>query len=250
MTDKQRLEKRMSEHRSAIRNLAMAERDEAQDAQLAELRAKLEADETSLQAVIEAGDVEVRESPIDSEDVGEQREYRSMLGKARVMNFTARNGNHGVEAEIRAEAGLPDNGFPLDMLVADVDGVEVEHRAIVATPAATDREQPRTWLQRLFSDSVLGALRVGTRSVAPGQPMFTEITGGGDAQLLAKSADTTDSTFSYKTTKITPVRHSITALAATEDYDLYGGLEAEVRRDLRAAFAEDVSRKVVNEATR
>ena len=60
-----------------------------------------------------------------------------------------------------------------------------------------------------------------------------------------------EATFTWETKRIDPVRHSVSARLAVEDtMGNFAGLEQSVRSDLRMAFADSVSDRVINESAR
>ena len=251
MTDRQKVELEMSNCRTKLRDLvSVDEPTDEQKTEMATLTNKMGDLEVRFRAAV-AADEPVVETKVDA---GEDREKRDLYGKASVSNWVNRILNRrnldGAERELSEELNLQGDEVPFSLL-ADVR----EERAIITTPAAISAtqdaiERDRTWLGRLFNASVVEALGITTRAIAPGQPMWTTLTDGIDPELVAKGTEISDSTTAFSTVTIDPVRRGATFLMAREDLMLYAGLEAEIRRDMSAALADQISDAVVNESTR
>ena len=198
MTNEQRAQLRLSEARKRLAEIAAVdEPDEKQVEERSKLLASIPGLEEQSQAAIQGGllsDTETETQTAEKRvlDGGEDREIRSLLGKASVGNFILSAAEHraldGAEAELSSALKMGANMIPLQLLVepAENDG-ETEHRAAVVPPADADKEQMRrAWIGRLFAGSALEALAVRTVSVPAGEPMWTSMMSGGRSRALCE----------------------------------------------------------------
>ena len=242
MTNKQKLELRISEVRSRLNEISGLEGD----AFTPEVRAEA----GTLQG--EYGDLEVRHrAAIVSEDDAEKRarleygddpearERRELRAKVSMGAYIGaaqeQRGLEGAEAEYNQACGVRSGRFPLHLL---------EQPEVRAETDASAKANQQTWIDRVFEQSMANALGITMKSVPAGVATFpvttSGATGGQRARMEAKSADT----WAVSAIELKPKRNTAHLIFSLEDSYRLPGLEEAIRRDMRMAVMEAVDRAI------
>ena len=240
MTEIQRLQLKASELRS---KLAKSEDAEEQDKLVAEygdvereIRVKMVADDvTDPKEGEEGNDPAYAE---EDEDVdAEDREFRSMLGKARIATYfdavRTASAPQGVEAELQQHVGIAPNQIPLDVLMGPR-----EQRA-VTPPAGTTGLNQQPIEDYVFPAMVASHLRIPQPRVASGSPLYpdiaTQATVGGPHQ---DSTSVNETTGSFASVSVSPARFQASFFWRRTDAAKFAGMDAALRMNLQDALTD------------
>ncbi len=242
MTNRQRIELRLSEVRQRLNEISGLEGDAFTD----EIRE--EADKLQR----EYGDLEVRhraaivadpdpEPNAGGEGDGEDREILELRSRVSIADYIeAANAGRpvaGAAAEYNAALDMAEGRFPLQLL--DDPGLETR-----ATTDTDGRVNQGTWIDRLFADTAARRVGVTFASVAPGQVSYPVTTAGASAAQRGRTEAAADAAWTVGATAIEPTRNSVRAVFSRTDALRLPGLEAALQRDLRAALAEGIDRAI------
>lgn len=196
----------------------------------------------SAREALEAEQEATEEKPIDGED-REKMRLRSTSRIGSYLTAAARGGIvAGAEAEYNAALGIPESGFPLELLAPVETEDDIRRRASTDTDG---RVTTTTWIDRVFPDDMAARyLGVTFKSVAPGVARVPVTTAGAAAAQRGRGEDTADAAWTVGTTDIDPTRAAVRAVFNREDQLRNPGLEDALRRDLRMALMEGVDRSV------
>ena len=143
----------------------------------------------------------------------------------------------GAAAEYNQHLGLRAVGaFPLELLAP---AAEVRAKTDIVTV-----QTPRTWLQRLFSQTAGASLGLTYESVAPGVPTFPMVTAGASAAQRGRSQVADDAAWTVGVSDLKPTRNAVRAVFTEEDAMRLPGLEEALRQDLASAMTEGTDRVV------
>ena len=218
MTNKQRIELQISEHKTKINDLLKQETRSQEDLnQLTELTTRSQNLEIEYRAaVVSEGEEEQRrvgEDPHSGD--GESAELRSLFSRVSLNDYlapaSAGTGVDGAARELNAALGCsvmgPSGGVavPFHMLMERrADNPELETRAYTDTSANDGQETQRPILQRLFGPGVMDYLGVRVDSVPTGRSEWPLFSGGSSAAQTKEgdaAADAVKATFSYANMK-------------------------------------------------
>ena len=141
----------------------------------------------------------------------------------------------GAEGEYNQALGIAGNRFPLELLAP------AEHRASTAVDTQT---MPRTWLDRLFSETAAMRLGITMESVPVGSASFPVTTAGASATQRGKSEAAADAVWTIGVTELTPKRNAVRLTFNIEDTARIPGLESALTRDFKMALTEGIDRAV------
>ena len=254
MTNKQKIEVRLSNVRARLNELAGV--DELTD----EHRSEIDALES------EYGDLERRHRAAILSEASEERaavgmfpdgedtdgaEVRQLLGRVTLADYlgpaAAGAGIRGAAAELNAALDVPEAGPSGGVAVPWRMLAPVEQRAFTTTAANDGPEMQRPILQRLFGAGIMNSLGVRMDSVPVGRAEWPLITSGvspaqtkePDAAAAAVAAG-----FAYanlKPKRLTGVYEYTHEMAAS-----VAGLEQALRRDLADAVKSNMEQQIVN----
>lgn len=247
MSERNRIELRLSKARSRLREIAALDTDgltpeirEESD----QLVAAVEADEIKLRASL-AAEPEPGESeePLDAET----RERLELRGRARVGRYmlAAVRGRlpAGVEAEYNAACGFEDGGIPLEMW-------EPEQRAVTNAPTGTNAVgvnvapiQPH-----IFAPSIAADLMIDMPMVESGTFSQARISTPLTASALAKGGDAEATAAAFTVASGTPKRVSCRLEFLVEDVASAGvaNFEAALRENLSMALSAELDDQLIN----
>ena len=244
MTDRQRLEIRISTLKSELRDLGMA--DDADRSEIDGKVAELEKAEARLRAMIASGDGDGDVTDVENR---EDPQYERLVRDCRLSRVVGaaledRRITDGAEAELRQELEVGDDIVPWALLLEE----GVEERADAATSIGATANVPVTGasiVERVFARSCAAFLGVSLPSVPVGERTYPVMTGGDTPDFVAKSSakDAVAATFSLK--ELSPVRLTGRYIFAVEDAARLPGLEMALRRDLSNAAMNAVDRMIV-----
>ena len=243
MTNRQKIELRMSQVRSRLNEIAGLEGDALTD-EVREESGTLQGEygdlETRFQAAVTADGAFEDRARREFDDDSEAREFRALEGRARIGNYMSAalemRAVAGAEGEFNAALKIGAGAFPMRLLAPPA-----EERATTGTDIAT---RPRRWIDRLFAGTAAASVGVTMESVEAGAASYPVTTGGADAAQRAKAQAAGDAAWSVGVTEIKPTRNSVRAVFTLEDAARIPGLEEALRRDLDMALTEGVDRAV------
>ena len=257
MTNKQKIELRLSKVRSRLNEIAGMDGDAFTD----EVRAELDGLE------FEYADLERRHRAAILSQADEERaavglfpdgstdqdgaEVRQLLGRVTLSDYlgpaAAGAGIRGAAAELNAALEVPEAGPSGGVAVPWRMLAPVEQRAFTTTSANDGPEMQRPILQRLFGPGIMNSLGVRLDSVPVGRAEWPLITSGvSPAQTKEPDAAAAAVTagFSYanlKPKRLTGVYEYTHEMAAS-----VADLEAALRRDLADAVKANMEQQIVN----
>ena len=262
MTNKQKVELRLSKVRSRLNELAGLEGDAFTD----EVRAELDGLES------EYGDLERRHRAAIISEGDEQNaavgmfpdgpdtdgaELRQLLGRVTMADYlgpaAAGAGIRGAAAELNAALEAPAAGpsggvaVPWRMLLPD-GGVEA--RAFTTTAQNDGPEMQRPILQRLFGPGIVDSLGVRMDSVPVGRAEWPLITSGvSPAQTKEPDAAAAAVAAGFSFANLKPKRLTGSYEYSHEMAASVAALEQALRRDLADAVKSNMEQQIVNGAT-
>lgn len=245
MTPRQRIELRMSEARSAMRQLLDLDAPtEAQAAELDGLVQRMAGYESQLRAAIIADptpEPEVTPTP-------ERSELAALLRRVQVDDYLgeALTGRPvtGAAAELR-QALLPDAdaGYtyvPIDLLLP------VEQRADAVTNPSGIAVAQQPIAARVFNTGAAEYLGVDMRTVPPGTTNFPRITAGTTADVRVEGVELDGTAATITSESVAPVRLTASYTISGESTHRLVGLEGALRADLRMVMMDKIDALVIN----
>ena len=232
MTELQRLTATLAAKRRELRALALDE--ETTTEALTAGEAELSLIEKRLEAVKAT---EPDPDPVSRED-GEGRELRRLQGRVEVRSYVgaAIDGRAvgGAEAEYNEALGVGARDFPLRLLAP-------EARATTDVAASTGQGM---WLDRVFEGAAAMHVGVTMPSVPAGVRAYPVTTAGPAAAQRGRSEAAVDGAWTVGVKEIRPTRNAVRVVFSGEDAARLPGLEAALRRDMRAALVAGIDRAV------
>lgn len=244
MNEVQKIQLRQSELRSDLsKELA---KDEKDTDILTNITKELEKSEIELRAAIVLhGD----NSPQNSSDEGEKREFDDILSKASVADYLSEAVNpnfsmDGASRELReAVFGEDKFGFmPMHLLQDDV-----EERADAVTNIATAiQENQMSIAARVFARSAMGYLGISTPSVPVGTVTYPRLVSGTTADVRDPSVELDGAKATLESVSINPVRLTASYTFTLESLAKIQGFEEALRNDLRAVISDQSDDLAIN----
>ncbi len=261
MTNKQRIELQISEHKTKINDILKQETRSQEDLnQLTELTTRSQNLEIEYRAaVVSEGQEEQRALGEDQNSGdGETAELRSLFSRVSLNDYlapaSAGTGVDGAAKELNAALGVSVMGasggvaVPFHMLMERRNSEpELETRAYTDTSNNDGQETQRPILQRLFGPGVMDYLGVRIDSVPVGRTEWPLLSGGTSAAQTKEgvvAAATVAATFSYANMK--PKRltgsyeYTVEMAASVQD------LEQALRRDLADVIKSKMTDTIIN----
>ena len=251
-TKLRQLRERQSKERGRMAELAVA--DNLTDETRAELDGieggtpDLERQLRAATTAVEAEEAEQRAVAPDHRDADpEMRERLELRGKVRMSNYIVaaveQRAAVGPEHEYNASIGISGNRFPLELLAPpEQRAARTEDRETTNVDVAT---MPRTWLDRLFSETAAMELGITMESVPVGSASYPVTTAGASAAQRQRSTDAAaDAAWTIGVKELKPKRNAVRLLFSIEDAARIPGLESALTRDLRMALTEGIDRAI------
>ena len=238
MKASQKIALEMSTKRESLNALLGA--DELSDEQRAEmgvLTTRMQQLEVEARAAILAED----ETTITRTDVvdGEDRELRSLIGRANVGNIFEAALEHratdGVEAEVQGHFKLSANSIPLAML---------ETRAVTPAPADVGTNQSAI-IPGVFPQSCAAFMAVDMPTVAVGEAVYPVLTKNADVHTPAEHAAAAETTGSFAADVLSPARLQASFFYSREDRARFSGMDAALRSNLSDALSDGLDKQIL-----
>ena len=240
MTNRQKIELRMSALRKSVNELLATETETRADtfeSDLAKATNELRALETELQAAILA-----EPEPVTTEtrnDDAEGRELRALQDRVEFGDYVraamSLRSADGAARELNAAMGIPEGRFPLQLLAP------MERRAAIDGDAGTSQG---SWLDRLFDGTAAERLGITFTPVAPGVQAYPVMTSTAAAVQRQRAEAVGSATFTATVTEMKPKRAAVEGIYSIEDDARLPGLGDAILRDLQAAMTEAIDKKV------
>ena len=261
MTNRQRLELRLSEIRTKLNELSgKSELNEEERGEVDKLSAEYQDCEARHRAAIVAESDEHEERQNGNEpggETGEGAEVRRLMGRATIHNYVEAllAGRHagGAEGELRDALHAHDGpGYVGDAVVLPwALLLPAEQRAVTTTTQNDGPVRQVPIIDRLFRqpDGILDMLGVGLMSSGPGQTEYPLVAAGttnvGQTAENTDIADPAAMTFTFETLKPTGRLSGSYELTA-ELRASVAGIEQALRRDLALLVEEQMILQVLN----
>ena len=238
MKASQRIALEMSTKREALNALLSA--DELSDEQRAEmgvLTTRMQQLEVEARAAILAED----ETTVTRTDVvdGEDRELRSLIGRANVGNIFEAALEHratvGPEAELQGHYHLAANAIPLAML---------ETRAVTPAPGQVAQNQAAI-LPGIFPQSCAAFMDVDMPTVAVGEAVYPVLTKNADVGTPSANAVQAETTGSFSADVLSPSRLQASFFYSREDRARFAGMDEALRSNLSDALADGLDKQIL-----
>ena len=254
-TKLRQLRERASKERGRMAELALA--DELGDEQRSELDT-IERGTPDLERQLRAAGVAVEDEEAEQREAAkkgegadlmdaEDRERADLRGKVRMSNYIVaaveQRAAVGPEEEYNAAVGITGNRFPLELLAPpEARAARTEDRETTNVDVAT---MPRTWLDRLFSETAAMELGITMETVPVGSASYPVTTAGAAAAQRQRTTDAAaDAAWTIGVKELKPKRNAVRLLFSIEDAARIPGLESALTRDLRMALVEGVDRAI------
>ena len=210
MKASQKIALEMSEKREKLNALlAVDELTEDQRSEMGVLTTRLQGLETEARAAIMAEDVPTITTTTVAD--GEDRELRSLIGRANVGNIFEAALEHrattGPEAELQGHFHLAANVIPLTLL---------ETRAVTPAPGQVAQNQSAI-IPGVFPMSCASFLAVDMPTVATGDAVYPVLTTNADAGTPAENAVQAETTGSFSADVLSPSRLQASFFYSRED---------------------------------
>ena len=244
MTDKQKVEVRLSEVKKGLNELGSKEELTDEDrAQFDKLKTEYGDLEVRHQAlIISEGDpekVETRATPEEKEKA--ELEARCSVGKifAAVMEHRAAD---GPEAELQKELGLADNHVPLCLIRREAPPLET--RAITPAPADVGANQSSI-IPAVFPLGAAAFLGVDMPTVAVGEAVFPVLTNNTAAADKDEAGSVDETTGSFTAEVLTPRRIQASFFYSREDRARFAGMDEALRMNLNDALSSGLDKYIL-----
>lgn len=247
MTPRQRIELRMSEARSAMRQLLELDDPTAeQRAELEGLVSRMAGYESQLRAAILADPNPAPESAPTPTPEG--RELATLLRSVQVDDYLteAITGRpvQGAPAELRREllpeADVAYTYVPLDLLLP------LEQRVDAVTNPAGIAVAQQPIAARVFNTGAADYLGVDMRTVPPGTTTFPRITAGTIADVRSEGVELDGTAATITSESVAPARLTASYTISGESTHRLVGLEGALRADLRMVMMDKIDDLVIN----
>ena len=240
MTEKQKVEVKLSECRKAINTLASKDGSltEEETAELEKRKSEYGELETRFQALtMTEEEPEKRDTTEKPEDVEKRKLIeQSNLGNI-VQSVVERRSTTGPEAELQKELGLESDQIPLVLL---------EKRAVTPVPGAGEVGQSQAEiLMPVFADTSAAFLGIGMPTVGVGDsgyPVLTNRPTVGGPRTDSSAVDET--TGSYEVVVLSPETIQASFFWRRSDAARFAGLEESLRSALTSALGEKIDYEV------
>ena len=247
MTDKQKVELRLSEVKKELNTLGSKTSLTDEDtAQFDKLKKEYDGLEIRYQALTISGHAD---PPGEKGEKGEietdpeKREFNELVSKASVGDIFAATVEHrttdGAERELQKELGLSDNQIPLCLL-------EKRAEAATAAPSSTGKTQAEI-LPYVFPDSMSAWLGVPQPTVPTGVRVYPVLTKAATVNTPAEDAAVEAKAATFTATDLSPARIQAAFYYSREDRATFAGLDSALRENLQMALGDELDKQVIAE---
>ena len=171
-------------------------------------------------------------------DDAESREIRQLEGRVQFGSYIqaalSQRSVDGAELEWNQHLGMQSHQFPLALL----------SREVRAKRDGDAEATQATWLDRLLDGTAAERIGISFSPVAPGVAAYPVVTAGGGATQRGRTEAVGESTYTVAVTEVKPGRAAIHGVYSVEDNARLPGLADAITRDMGAAMAESIDRKV------
>ena len=248
MTDKQRIQLRMSEVRSRLNEIAaMTELSDEIRAESGQLVTELSDLETRFRAAVAA---EENRPALEALPDGEGAEVRALtarasLGRSLMATANGRSIMDGPEAELRAAYGIDDPSVVPWAALAPRRR-QVEDRADAATPApSTLPRMQDEILARVFPMSAAAFLGCDMPRVGVGESSYPVLTTGTTAATVTEGTARDSTAGAFSVLNLSPLRATARYTFSVEDLAVLRGMEEALREDLSDALMDLIDREIL-----
>ena len=237
MTDKQKVEVRLSEVKKGLNGLgSKPELTDEDRAQFDKLKTEYGDLEVKYQALtISETEPEKKETKGTPEAIERKElEARCNLGSifASVMEHRS---TEGAERELQKELGLSDNQIPLCL---------IEHRAITPAPANTGQTQSSV-VPAVFPRGAAAFLGVDMPIVAVGDAVYPVLTNNTPADDVAEAGAVSETTGSFTAEVLTARRIQASFFYSREDRARFAGMDEALRMNLNDALSSGIDKYIL-----
>ena len=238
MKASQKIALEMSTKREALNALlAVEELTDEQRAEMGTHSTRMQQLEVEARAAILAED-EITITRTDVVD-GEDRELRSLIGRANVGNIFEAALEHratdGVEAELQTHYRVAANAIPLALL---------ETRAVTPAPGQVAQNQSAI-IPGVFPQSCAAFLSVDMPTVATGDAVYPVLGTNADVGTPAENAVQAETTGSFTADVLTPSRLQASFFYSREDRARFSGMDEALRMNLSDALADGLDKQIL-----
>ena len=228
----------MSTKREALNALlAVDELSDEQRAEMGTLTTRMQQLEVEARAAIMAED----EITITRSDVvdGEDRELRSLIGRANVGNIFEAALEHratdGAEAELQTHYRVAANAIPLALL---------ETRAVTPAPGQVAQNQS-VILPGVFPQSCAAFMGVDMPTVPVGDAVYPVLGTNADVGKPAENASQAETTGSFSADVLSPSRLQASFFYSREDRARFSGMDEALRMNLSDALSDGLDKQIL-----
>ena len=228
----------MSTKREALNALlAVDELSDEQRAEMGTLTTRMQQLEVEARAAILAEDG----TKITRSDVadGEDRELRSLIGRANVGNIFEAALEHratdGAEAELQTHYRVAANAIPLALL---------ETRAVTPAPGQVAQNQSAI-IPGVFPQSCAAFMAVDMPTVPVGDAVYPVLGTNADVGKPAANAVQAETTGSFSADVLSPSRLQASFFYSREDRARFSGMDEALRMNLSDALADGLDKQIL-----
>ena len=234
----QKIALEMSEKREKLNALlAVDAMDDEQRSEMGVLTTRMQQLEVEARAAILAED-EITITRTDVVD-GEDRELRSLIGRANVGNIFDAALEHrstdGPEAELQAHFKLAANSIPLAML---------ETRAVTPAPGDVGQNQAAI-IPGVFPQSCAAFMGVDMPTVPVGEAIYPVLATNATVGTPAENAAQAETTGSFTADVLSPRRLQASFFYSREDRARFAGMDEALRSNLSDALSDGLDKQIL-----
>ena len=238
MKASQKIALEMSTKREALNALlAVDELSDEQRAEMGTLTTRMQQLEVEARAAILAED-EITITRTDVVD-GEDRELRSLIGRANVGNIFEAALEHratgGAEAELQTHYRVAANAIPLALL---------ETRAVTPAPGQVAQNQSAI-LPGVFPQSCAAFMGVDMPTVPVGDAVYPVLGTNADVGKPAENASQAETTGSFSADVLSPSRLQASFFYSREDRARFSGMDEALRMNLGDALSDGLDKQIL-----
>ena len=240
MTEKQRVEIRLSEVKNELNTLgSKPELTDEDRTQFDKLKGEYGDLELRFQALTLSDDTKKIETTDKPEDV----EKRQLIERCNVGSIFAATVEHrqtdGAEKELQTELGLSDNQIPLALLEKRVE-------AKTQAPSSTGKTQSEI-IPYVYPDGMSAWLGVPQPTVPTGVRTYPVLTTGATVGTPAEDAEVEAKAAVFAATDLSPARIQAAFFYSREDRATFAGMDSALRENLSMALSDQLDQQVIAE---
>ena len=243
MTDKQKVEVRLSEVKKGLNELGskteLSDEDRAQFDKFKTEYGDLEVRHQAL--IISEGEPEKKETRATPEEK-EKAELEARCSVGKIFSFAMEHRSaDGPEAELQKELGLSDNQVPLCLIRRDAP---LEKRAITPAPTNTGQTQSSI-VPAVFPQGAAAFLGVDMPTVAVGDAVYPVLTNNTAAGDHAEAGSVDHTTGSFTADVLTARRIQASFFYSREDRARFAGMDEALRMNLNDALSSGLDKYIL-----